>query len=80
MTKCLKEWVTRVRGRLNDSIEIMMTIKDVQIGVLDVADVQLRVENDAGQKTWIPLKKGKQGQHTSLGFSMHGLQNACRQQ
>ena len=61
-----------VRGRPNDSVEMMMmmTTKDVQVQVMDVdvAEVQLRVESDTEQKTWILLNTGKQGLHTSLGF------------
>ena len=54
--RCLKELVTRVRGKSNDSIEMMMMImmtKDVQVRVVDVdmAEVQLRVESDAEKKT-----------------------------
>ena len=44
-----------------------------------IKDVQARVESDAGQKTWTPQRKGKQGRHTSLGFSINGCQNACKQ-
>ena len=62
---------------------MMMTMtKDVQVWVvdMDVVQVQPSVESDAEQKTWIPLNIGRQGLHTSLGFLMPGLQNACKQQ
>ena len=77
--KCLKEWVTRVRGEPNDSVEKMMMMMIKVVRVMDVADVQVRVESNAGQKIWTPQRKGKQGQNTSLGFSINGCQNACKQ-